>query len=130
MTPPAQRLVQSRVVSGQAAEARAAVTAFEATRAPAGNPVTWFLRLAQEVVNKADRDRMLGLAAETAFFAVLTLFPTLLVVAAVLGKSPPDLRYWISTGPAPGFLKFEGAMFLNGPIWRIELATPRWATER
>ena len=52
------------------------------------------------------------------------------VVAAVLGKSPPDLRYWISTGPAPGFLKFEGAMFLNGPIWRIELATPRWATER
>ena len=86
VTPPAQRLVPSRVVSGQAAEARAEVTALEATRVPAGNPVTWFLRLVREVVNKADRDRMLGLAAETAFFAVLTLFPTLLVVAAVLGQ--------------------------------------------
>ena len=52
------------------------------------------------------------------------------VIASVLGKTPPDLRFWISTGPAPGFLKFEGAMFLKGPIWRIELATPRWATER
>ena len=62
------------------------MTAFEATRTPAGDPFTWFLRLVREVVNKADRDRMLGLAAETAFFAVLTLFPTLLVVAAVLGQ--------------------------------------------
>jgi hypothetical protein len=52
------------------------------------------------------------------------------VVASVLGKTPPDLRFWTSTGPTPGFLKFEGAMFLKGPIWRIELATPRWATER
>ena len=76
----------SRVVSGQAAEARAEFTALEATRVPARNPVTWFLRLVREVINKADRDRMLGLAAETAFFAVLTLFPTLLVVAAVLGQ--------------------------------------------
>ena len=73
-------------MSGQAAELRAEVTALEATRVPARNPVLWFFRLAREVVNKADRDRMLGLAAETAFFAVLTLFPTLLVVAAVLGQ--------------------------------------------
>jgi membrane protein len=85
VTPP-QRLVPSRVVSGQAAERRAEVTALEATRVPARNPVSWFLRLVREVINKADRDRMLGLAAETAFFAVLTLFPTLLVVAAVLGQ--------------------------------------------
>ena len=76
----------SRVVSGQAAELRAEVTALEATRTPARHPIAWFLRLAREVVNKADRDRLLGLAAETAFFAVLTLFPTLLVVAAVLGQ--------------------------------------------
>jgi hypothetical protein len=52
------------------------------------------------------------------------------VVASVIGKTPPDLRFWISAGPAPAFLKFEGAMFLKGPTWRIELATPRWATER
>jgi len=74
------------VVSGRTADLRAEVTAREAARTPTGNPVRWFFRLVIEVVNKADRDRLLGLAAETAFFAVLTLFPTLLVAAAVLGQ--------------------------------------------
>jgi len=78
--------VPTGVVSRQASELRAAVTAQEAARTPAGDPVRWFVRLVVEVVHKADRDRLLGLAAETAFFAVLTLFPALLVVAAVLGQ--------------------------------------------
>ena len=68
------------------ADLRAEVTAREAARTPARDPLHWFARLVLEVVNKADRDRLLGLAAETAFFAVLTLFPTLLVAAAVLGQ--------------------------------------------
>jgi membrane protein len=76
----------SAEVSRRLAELRAEVTATEAARAPAGNPVTWFFRLVVEVINKGDRDRLLGLAAETAFFAVLTLFPALLVVTAVLGQ--------------------------------------------
>ena len=79
-------LVPSSIVSGQTAVLRAGVTAQEASRTPARNPVSWFFRLVVEVINKADRDRLLGLAAETAFFAVLTLFPVLLVVAAVLGQ--------------------------------------------
>ena len=78
--------MSSLVVSGRSALLRAEATAQEARRAPAHNPVRWFLRLVREVINKADRDRLLGLAAETAFFAVLTLFPALLVVAAVLGQ--------------------------------------------
>lgn len=52
------------------------------------------------------------------------------VVASVLGKDPPDLRFWISSAPAPTFLRFEGAMFVKGPTWRIELSTPRWSPER
>jgi hypothetical protein len=52
------------------------------------------------------------------------------VVASVLGKDPPDLRFWISSGPAPAFLRFEGAMFVKGPTWRIELSAPRWSPER
>ena len=48
------------------------------------------------------------------------------VVASILGKDPPQVRYWISTGAAPGFVKFEGPMFLNGPRWRVELTGPRW----
>ena len=78
--------MSSHVVSGRHAELRAEATAQEARRTPARNPVTWFFRLVREVINKADRDRLLGLAAESAFFAVLTLFPALLVVAAVLGQ--------------------------------------------
>jgi len=48
------------------------------------------------------------------------------VVASLLGKDPPDVRFWISTGAAPGFVKFEGAMFLKGPRWRVERGPPRW----
>ena len=51
-------------------------------------------------------------------------------IASVLGKDPPDLRFWISRGPAPAFLRFEGAMFLKGPTWTIELSAPRWSAER
>jgi membrane protein len=83
---PKEPLVSSHVVSGEHAELRAAATAQEARRTPARNPVSWFFRLVLEVINKADRDRLLGLAAESAFFGVLTLFPALLVVAAVLGQ--------------------------------------------
>ncbi|MCU1594944.1 MAG: hypothetical protein JWO12_2336 [Frankiales bacterium] len=45
-----------------------------------------FLRLFADVWRKADRDRILGLAGENAFMGVLTVFPTLLVFAAVLGQ--------------------------------------------
>jgi hypothetical protein len=44
------------------------------------------------------------------------------MVAALIGKSPPDLRYWIALGEIPAFVRFEGAMFLNGPVWRVEMA--------
>ena len=86
MTPRPEPLTPTSVLSRQASELRAAETAREAARTPAGDPVRWFARLVVEVVHKADRDRLLGLAAETAFFAVLTLFPALLVAAAVLGQ--------------------------------------------
>ena len=45
-----------------------------------------FARLFADVWRKADRDRVLGLAGENAFMGVLTVFPTLLVFAAVLGQ--------------------------------------------
>jgi hypothetical protein len=48
------------------------------------------------------------------------------IFAAVVGKEPPDLRYWIVGGDVPAFVKFEGPFFLNGPVWRIEMFSPRW----
>jgi hypothetical protein len=52
------------------------------------------------------------------------------VVATLIGKDPPDLRYWLTTGPARVFLKLEGPMFLKGPKWRIEFAVPQWPADR
>ena len=48
------------------------------------------------------------------------------VVASLVGKDPPDLRYWLIPGQVPAFGKFEGAMFLNGPTWRIEQIPIEW----
>jgi hypothetical protein len=48
------------------------------------------------------------------------------VVASLIGKDPPDSRYWLVTGDVPAFARFEGAMFLNGPRWRIEMTMPEW----
>ncbi len=73
-------------VSQRATRVRAAATAAEAARPPAGGPLRWLVRTVLDVVRKADRDRLLALSAETAFFAVLTLFPALIAATAVLGS--------------------------------------------
>jgi len=44
------------------------------------------------------------------------------LVASFIGKTPPDLRYWLVLGEVPACVRFEGAMFLNGPVWRVEMA--------
>jgi hypothetical protein len=46
-------------------------------------------------------------------------------VAALVGKEPPDVTYWVAH-PIAAFLKFEGAMFLDGPVWRVEPTRARW----
>src|SRR2546423_8041884 len=46
------------------------------------------------------------------------------VVAPLIGKKPPDTNTWILPGPAPTFLKSEGPIFDDGPIWRVEVAKP------
>ncbi|HEY7542320.1 MAG TPA: hypothetical protein VIF11_19415 [Methylomirabilota bacterium] len=48
------------------------------------------------------------------------------VFAKVVGKEPPDLKFWVLGGTPPAFVKFEGPFFAEGPIWRIELSAPRW----
>jgi len=48
------------------------------------------------------------------------------VAAKVVGKQPPPVDMWIAAGNAPVFLKSEGPLYEDGPIWRIELASPVW----
>ena len=90
-------------------------------------------RLLRTTLKPTGEDRyFVGDAARTAtrYLVTMEIGGLTGAIATVLGKDPPDLNFWISTGPAPAFLKFEGAMFLEGPRWRIELSAPRWPNER
>ena len=82
----------------------------------------------REAVAKRVTEAMRGDVARTAtrYLLRMELKGLTGVVASLIGKDPPDLRYWLTTGPAPGFLKLEGPMFLKGPTWRIEFGAPRW----
>ena len=51
------------------------------------------------------------------------------VVAKVAGKEPPPINMWVSAGNAPAFLRSDGPLYEDGPIWRIELASPVWPRE-
>ncbi|MEO8597287.1 MAG: hypothetical protein ABI759_28470 [Candidatus Solibacter sp.] len=48
------------------------------------------------------------------------------VIAPIVGKQPPDTHIWMVEGKVPGFLKSEGPLFQDGPIWRIEMSSPVW----
>jgi hypothetical protein len=51
------------------------------------------------------------------------------LIAPLLGKVPPDSHVWVLSGDAPAFVKAEQPFYLGGPIWRIELASPRWPSK-
>jgi len=47
-------------------------------------------------------------------------------VAPLVGKQPPDIHVWTTTGDAPAFVRWQGPMYPEGPVWIIELASPTW----
>jgi len=48
------------------------------------------------------------------------------IPAALVGRTPPDNHLWIVTADVPAFVRFDGPLAPDGPIWRIELASPVW----
>jgi hypothetical protein len=48
------------------------------------------------------------------------------LIAPLVGKDPPDFHIWILFGDVPAVVRFEGALYMGGPTWRIELASPKW----
>jgi hypothetical protein len=48
------------------------------------------------------------------------------VVAPIVGKDPPATHIWMAGGKAPVVLKSEGILYEDGPIWRVEWASPVW----
>jgi hypothetical protein len=45
-------------------------------------------------------------------------------VAPIIGKQPPDTQVWVLADDAPAFVRSDGPLFGEGPIWRMELAIP------
>ncbi len=85
-TSPVREALPTEGAHRRSARARAAATAAEAAQPRPQGPLRRLARLVADLARKSDRDRVLGLAGENAFMAVLTIFPVLIVVAAVLGQ--------------------------------------------
>ncbi len=81
-----------------------------------------------EVVPLGEHKMMVGDLAKTAIHyrfkpqlgSWLTLFATL------LGRVPAEYHVWVATDDVPAFVRFEGPLTATGPVWRIELTSPRW----
>lgn len=48
------------------------------------------------------------------------------VIAPMVGKQPTDLTMWVMSGEVPAFLNLEGALYEQGPTWKMELTSPVW----
>jgi hypothetical protein len=46
------------------------------------------------------------------------------VVAPLVGKQPPDIHLWVLGGNAPAWIRSEGPLCDECPIWRVELVSP------
>jgi len=51
------------------------------------------------------------------------------VVAPIVGKQPPDSHVWILQDEVPAFLRSQSAMFVDGPLWQIDLIAPTWPSQ-
>jgi hypothetical protein len=48
-------------------------------------------------------------------------------VAPIVGKQPPDTQAWVLSDVAPAFVRSDGPLYGDGPVWRMELAVPaKW----
>ena len=47
-------------------------------------------------------------------------------LAPLVGKQPQDSHAWVLDGDAPVFVRLEGPLFMGGPSWLIEPASPVW----
>jgi hypothetical protein len=81
-----------------------------------------------ELAPVGEHQVLVGELAKTAVHYVFKpqLGTGLKLLATLLGRVPPDCHAWIVTGEVPAFARFEGPLYPTGPVWRIELASPRW----
>jgi hypothetical protein len=81
-----------------------------------------------EIQPMGQNKMMVGQLAKTATHYVLKPHPGpwLELFAKLFGRMPSDNHVWTITDGAPSFARFEGPLDPTGPVWRIELISPRW----
>jgi len=81
-----------------------------------------------EIAPAGEHKVLVGHLAKSATRYVLTpkLGAWLKVLTKLSGRSPPDSYAWIFTDDAPSFVRFEGPLYSPGPVWHMELTSPRW----
>jgi hypothetical protein len=47
-------------------------------------------------------------------------------ISTLLGRMPPDSHAWIVTDEVPAFVRYVGPLHAMGPVWHLELDSPRW----
>lgn len=47
-------------------------------------------------------------------------------VAPLVGKQPADIHVWITRDEVPTFVRWQGPLVPEGPVWVIELTSPVW----
>jgi hypothetical protein len=48
------------------------------------------------------------------------------VVAPMIGKQPPDSHVWVTDSKVPAIIRIDSALYTDGPIWSVQLASPVW----
>jgi hypothetical protein len=80
-----------------------------------------------EMIPSGEEKVMIGDLKKSALHYVLKpKLGMLKLPATLLGKMPPDNHLWVITAEVPAFVKFQGPLATEGPIWSIELTSPVW----
>ncbi|HEX4231559.1 MAG TPA: hypothetical protein VHZ07_23015 [Bryobacteraceae bacterium] len=48
------------------------------------------------------------------------------LIAPLIGKQPADTKVWVVHEGAPAFVRADGALYVGGPIWSIQMTGPEW----
>jgi hypothetical protein len=48
------------------------------------------------------------------------------IVAPMIGKQPPDTHVWVADSGVPTIVRVDTALYVGGPVWSIQLASPVW----
>lgn len=81
-----------------------------------------------QIAPSGEQEFMVGARSLSAIHYVLKpqLGIWLTFFATVVGRYPADHHVWIAPQDVPAFVRYEGSLYPGGPVWRIELTSPRW----